>query len=93
MYYRLCAYYSIDSLMFVIQDILQYVSTHNQLYRDSFDCSLKKRFELPSGITALLKMVDEHFSSVSFVLIITAQTVDAEDHSMDDASKQPRWVA
>ena len=57
------------------------------------DCGLEKRLELLSRIAALSKMVEEHFSSVSFVLIITAQTVDAEDHSMDNASKQPRWVA
>ena len=57
------------------------------------DCGLEERLELSSGVAPLSKMVEEHLSSVCFVLIITAESIDAEDHSMDDAGKQTRWVA
>ena len=57
------------------------------------DGSLEEWLELSSGVAALLKMVDEHVSSGCFVLIITAKSIDAEDHSMDDTGKQPWWVA
>ena len=57
------------------------------------DGSLEEWLKLSSGIAALSKMMEEHVSSGCFVLIITTKSIDAEDHSMDDTSKQPWWVA
>ena len=56
-------------------------------------CSLEERLELLSRVAPLSKMIKEHLGSVCFVLVITAESIDAEDHSMNDASKQPWWVA
>jgi hypothetical protein len=56
------------------------------------DCRLEEWLELASGVATLPKLLKKFIGSGMFVLIVTAEGVDTEDHAVHNSGKQAGWV-